>query len=378
MDDELFESLLYQEESAYLDFKRDQYPFDKATDKQKSKLLKDLLAFANSWRRADAYILIGVEEVRGGRSKVVGLQEHLLNRNLQQFVSSKTNRPLEFDYLPYNFHDLQVGILRIPLQERPLFLPKSYGKVEANKVYIRRSDATGIANPDEIARMGISHVREGLTEQPTLELQFADVENRVLLGQNLKLHSSILTLPMMEEIPLFYSEYANIAFGENRNYYRDIAIYLKETKLLNSIGSHVKNAGKILAENVFISMSIPKHSELVLISEEEYPDTPSTSRFHVPTGIPLLARQGNLSLHEHHNRLSIEINVGNIQPGAEAWSDSSFYIGARKNHIVTFETTTVANNLAEPQRTNLTVEITVSDKQFGRQDLNDFLECDRQ
>jgi predicted HTH transcriptional regulator len=73
MNAELFESLLYQSESEVLDFKVDQYPFEAATDVQKSELLKDILAFANAWRRSDAYILIGVEEVRGGRSIVRGM-----------------------------------------------------------------------------------------------------------------------------------------------------------------------------------------------------------------------------------------------------------------------------------------------------------------
>ena len=64
MNAKLFEGLLYQTESEVLDFKIDQYPFEAATDVQKSELLKDILSFANAWRRSDAYILIGVEEIR--------------------------------------------------------------------------------------------------------------------------------------------------------------------------------------------------------------------------------------------------------------------------------------------------------------------------
>ena len=64
MNEEQFEGLLYEDESSTLDFKRDQYPFQGETPDVKSELLKDILAFANSWRRSDAYILVGVEEVR--------------------------------------------------------------------------------------------------------------------------------------------------------------------------------------------------------------------------------------------------------------------------------------------------------------------------
>ena len=68
----LIESLLYQSEGTALDFKKEQYSFQKATDEQKSELLKDILAFANSWRQNEAYIVIGVEEVVGGRHIPVG------------------------------------------------------------------------------------------------------------------------------------------------------------------------------------------------------------------------------------------------------------------------------------------------------------------
>jgi hypothetical protein len=59
MNNELLERLLYEEESNTLDFKRDQYPFVKASDNEKSELLKDVLGFANAWRRSEAYIVIG-------------------------------------------------------------------------------------------------------------------------------------------------------------------------------------------------------------------------------------------------------------------------------------------------------------------------------
>ncbi len=98
MNAQLLENLLHEEKSATLDFKRDQYPFIKATDAQKSELLKDILAMANVWRQTDAYILIGVDDVRGGRSIPVGIprSDHLLDHQLQQFVHGKTNRELSF------------------------------------------------------------------------------------------------------------------------------------------------------------------------------------------------------------------------------------------------------------------------------------------
>ena len=76
--DSALEQLLFENESPTLDFKREQYAFEGASDVDKSELLKDILAFANSWRRSDAFILVGVDENPNGRSTVIDVAEHLL------------------------------------------------------------------------------------------------------------------------------------------------------------------------------------------------------------------------------------------------------------------------------------------------------------
>ena len=122
---EIVEQLLYASEGNDLDFKRDQYPFDGANDEDKGELLKDILAFANAWRRTDAYILIGVDEVPGGgKSTVVGISSHIDDANLQQFVSSKTQKPLTFSYQALLIEGKDVGVITIPIQERPFSLKK--------------------------------------------------------------------------------------------------------------------------------------------------------------------------------------------------------------------------------------------------------------
>jgi hypothetical protein len=94
--EKLIQSLLYEEESDVLDFKRHQYRFTNSSPIEKSELLKDILAFCNAWRRADAFILIGVEEVKGGESSVIGITELLDDAQIQQFVGGKTQRPVSF------------------------------------------------------------------------------------------------------------------------------------------------------------------------------------------------------------------------------------------------------------------------------------------
>ncbi len=167
MNTTLMEELLNEDESSTLDFKRDHYPFEKATDEQKSELLKDILAFANAWRRTDAYILIGVEDVKGGRGKVIGVTAHFDDASIQQFVNSKTNRPVTFSYEVFPFETIQVGIFHLPLQDRPIYLKKDFGKLKQREIYIRRSSSTDTADPDEIAKMGTLKIREVLGELPS-------------------------------------------------------------------------------------------------------------------------------------------------------------------------------------------------------------------
>lgn len=99
IDNTLIENLLYSEEGVDLDFKRDQYKFLKASEEEKAELLKDIMAFANSWRKTDVYVLIGVKEVKGGKSDVVGIIDEIDDAQIQQFVNTKTQKPITFSYI---------------------------------------------------------------------------------------------------------------------------------------------------------------------------------------------------------------------------------------------------------------------------------------
>ena len=147
LDSKHLEALLHEAEGTALDFKSSQYPFENATEEEKSELLKDILAFANSWRRTTAYILIGVEEVKGGRSKIVGVEKHLDDASLHQFVNGKTQRPVEFSYQAIPMGETTIGVIEIPLQERPTYLKKRYGKLKEREVFIRDGSSTRPATP---------------------------------------------------------------------------------------------------------------------------------------------------------------------------------------------------------------------------------------
>lgn len=165
MNDTLMEQLLNDEESSWLDFKEKQYLFNKTDfaglsfttkqiEEEKSELLKDILAFANATivEGKDAYILIGAQEVKGGRSILKGISKHFDDADLHQFVNSKTRNRIRFSYKAYPFESVQLGIIQIPVQEQSTFINNNYGKLKGNVVYIRDGSSTVEVRPDELAQ----------------------------------------------------------------------------------------------------------------------------------------------------------------------------------------------------------------------------------
>ncbi len=351
MDTQLLESLLYQNESEALDFKVAPYPFDYATNEQKGELLKDILAFANAWRQTDAYILIGVEEIRGSRSVVRGISTHLLNQNLQQFVNSKTNRPVSFSYSGVTFEGLQIGVLTIPLQDRPVYLLKEFGRLKANTVYIRRGDTTDEASPDEVLRMGST---AGLVRgQPVLELEFADLQTRDKLGTRIELVSPSLQVPSPESLPRYGKPprtFQGIPMDppdmRNPDYYREIAVYLRETTFLCPVGLTITNSSTNVAEQVVVALELDVGG-ITVLGEGDKPPFPATSR--MPQAHPTRPRQPErVEVGKFGEIYEVRTYMGTVQPGTTASSNEAFYIGARQTTVAPGKVMISANNLRIP------------------------------
>ncbi len=163
-------ALLQRSEGDTLDFKRDNYRFKNGSDDDKSELLKDILALANAWKATDGCIIVGVEEVNGKAASLPGVVPELNDSNVQQFVNSKTNRPVAFAVEHVDHQGTPLTIIRIgQKQPRPIFLNKSYGRLKKNVVYIRHGSSTEEASPDEIAEMA---KQEAVANAPDVEVRF--------------------------------------------------------------------------------------------------------------------------------------------------------------------------------------------------------------
>jgi hypothetical protein len=266
MTNDLFENLLYEEEGATIDFKREQYRFAKASDDEKSELAKDILGFANAWRRTKAYILVGVEEVRGGKSNVVGISasEHLDDHALQQFMNYLVNTPVRFNYRAFSYEGKQVGIFVIDEdQQRPIHLTRNYGKLAKNEVYVRRGSSTDPnkpASPTEIAQMGVGRPRE----RAELLVEFAEVEKDDAIGTRLEMTCEFCSIPARDDIPRLSDQQDPFGLGNrdysqihNSNYYRELAEYEFLTRLCRAARLTVKNVGVVPANNVRVELVVP-------------------------------------------------------------------------------------------------------------------------
>ena len=150
---DLLNMLRYKSESTDIDFKSAQYRFNSGTEADKSELLKDILAIANSWRDGTGYILLGFKDQRPHPAEVVGIQDSIDDSRIQQFVNSKVKPKLTFRYEEHLYEEKTIGVIIIPKQKRPFYLASPYGKLKSNVVYVRRGSSTDEAEPVETIAM---------------------------------------------------------------------------------------------------------------------------------------------------------------------------------------------------------------------------------
>lgn len=356
MDSNTIENLLNEDESNYIDFKQGQYRFEGASEEEKSEILKDILAFANAWRRTDAFILIGVKEVKGGRSQVIGITDHFDDAAIQQFVNSKVQKPIQFSYIAFEFEEKQVGIIKIPVQERPFYLKQKYGKLKPNVVYLRRGSSTDEAEPDEIAKMGIALASSAQSQIPNVDCEFANPITRILYGKEIEVTSIVLILK--EPIQNFSPKQNNFAIASigsspNRNFYRELYQFYEYQSLLKNVSIRLKNTGNVTAFNARVEISIVE-DDLLFVHKSDFPDRPQKyfnylASINDRVSFPGIAQIGSrLSIDKNGVGWLIVINFGNIQPKAEDWLEEPIFIGSRKPQDVRFEAIIYADNAPYP------------------------------
>lgn len=370
----IIEELLFEEESSTLDFKQEQYAYANAEDYQKSELLKDILAFANAWRRNDAYILIGVEEVKGGKSIVLGIDNDLDDADLQQFVNSKTQRPLIFEYKNTLIDGKRIGIIKIPINERPIYLNKDYGKLKKHSVYIRRGSSTSVATPDEVAKMGASSQSE--RNIPILKLAFANVDTKLCNGENFNTTSKVLKLPENTEIPDYQENKSYHSFDVlesrrtiNKNYYRELVNFYYSKTIRQPISFCISNISDFTATDIKIEMIVDNNQNSIhFVMEDELPKEPHASYDYLsnlpnmkflPEHMAEMQNKPDITIKHIGSTWHMDILFQKVRPGQTVFTKDTLYFYSTKSEEVNFTYNIFADNLPSPIEGNLSISVQV-------------------
>jgi len=345
----LISQLIFEAESTALDFKEEQYPFENASDEEKSEFLKDILAFANSFRRVDAYILIGFRKRSGREAKVLGINKSLDDASIQQFVNSKTQKPIEFSYEELEYKGVRVAIIKIPLQRRPFYLKRNFGKLKKETVYYRLGSSTAIATPTIIAEMGQDEVIDKL-KSPQLSIEFFDFKSGEGLGNEISLRIILFNVPKKEEIPNYplQREFSLGPMFYNKDYYREITDYYFLLGRTRKVGFRVKNSGDGVANSVRLEVKISDESDsFIFFDEESFPDEPSNLLAGRITSV-FIHKDQDLFVSKRGNEWLIHGEFGKIQPKRTAELKSPFYMGSHQDDLLKFKALVFSEDLDNP------------------------------
>ena len=374
----LIDRLLREDESTALDFKGEQYSFQESSVSKKAEFLKDLLAFANSWRRTTAYILTGVVERKGGSSEVTGISDELDDASLQQFVNSKTQRPLQLSYRSTEHGGRLVGVFEIPVQRRPVYLKKDYGKVEKGIVYVRRGSSTAIVSPDEIAEMGASGLGQ---PRPTLELMWAEIDKRVVLSSPCEIVSRILAPKLSIGPRTAPTRPRGLTFASlplNENYEKEIIEFTFLMNYLQPVGFRLANIGDGVARNILFVGCVEKGSAVQVVSWEDRPRRPVRNTWEgLGEDITPLAEQlrkkPEPTVKEFDTEWEISVEFGDIRPGERVWSSVPILVATSRAKVIEVKGQLKGDNLSKPISVALQIVSSVEERIMAISDVEKYL-----
>ena len=362
------ESLLHMPEGPTLDFKREQYRFAKAPREDKAELLKDIMAFANTQRNRTAYILIGVDEVAGGHNEVIGVDDHPDDASFHQFVNGRTNRPVVFDYSKHDVNGKSVGVISIPVQQRPVYAEKRVGRVKINEVYIRDGSSTRPASPDEIAAMGRGN-------PPKLQADWGDATRRTDYPPGYVLRNTGLKLP--DEFQTWDGTSGHYDFESlARKLGVDPAMYeghkfttIREMAMYRPLGLRLYNNSGSVGENVRFTATLEDKKHVRL----KQPGNAASLRRH---------RERSERIEQNHRRLQsvrsgrgieISVEVGDIRPGEYVWAGHGTQFSTKISGTLIWKVCFVADNLPEPIECLLPLQVEYEERYIQPQDLKSIL-----
>lgn len=368
----LIESLLLEEESHVLDFKQGQYRFKRdsspeLTEKNRSELVKDLVAFANTERTQPAFILIGVKEVKGGRSEVIGITEHLIDDDLHDFMNKRTQRPVVFSYAPFEIRGREIGVIEIPVQNRPVFLTKDYGELHANLVYIRDGSATRTATPYEIQEM--------MSPTPThIVVNWIDSFSSEIVPQDLTVRNKLL-YPVLREDDVVLSPspirdpMSILGPRRNRNYPAKLIEYAFFENLCVPLGLRIYNKSRTTGKEICFEGTVAKRDGLTVL--RRLPDFPKefTDNLFVGSLTTDFTDPPRIQLLESDDSWDVFVEFGNVRPGEAVLTRNHLLFGLSSSGIMQMKGRIIGENIPEPLECSLDVRFTTENRPMTPDDI---------
>ncbi|MDT7376085.1 AlbA family DNA-binding domain-containing protein [Citrobacter freundii] len=360
----LLNMLRYKSEGTDIDFKSAQYRFTNGSENDKSELLKDILAIANSWRDGTGYILLGFKDQRPNPAEVVGIHDSIDDSRIQQFVNSKVKPKLTFSYEEHLYEGKTIGIISIPKQKRPFYLTSAYGKLKSNVVYVRRGSSTDEAEPVETIAMGYED--NGRAEMK-IELSLRTPDN-----DTLPLNFNRTYLHFTEEFPDFERPSKPLGpfdmpsvsgiYRDNRNFFREYAEYIRINKALIMLRLVLLNRSGVQLSNSKVELTIETiDSHVHVIAESDLPEKPKPTRNTLDFGTiksgPLFNRDNKLEIIEGAQSPECHIRLGSLLPGEQASSELIAVLPEGPGHM-RIRLRVLGGELATPIEQEFAVETT--------------------
>lgn len=129
--------------------------------------------------------------------------------------------------------------------------------------------------------------------------------------------------------------------------------------LLTSVGFWLRNSGATTAQDVHVQMRMPKVAGVVQLDEATHPK----NRWDVGATI-----RSKLELQERGEDQVLTIKAGKLQPKAEVWIPEHWYIGSSRSCRLPIEASVFADNLPNPRKFDLTIDIDVVEREYHVED----------
>ena len=378
MNNELFAELLRRGEGIDVDYKSKQYRFigEKGPDaeKVKSKLLKDVLAFANAERTRNAFILVGVKD-EDGECEVVGINpsDAIDDAKIQEFVESKANKPVPLRCYSHEHEGKHVWVIEVIGGDPPYFVPKDdYGEVRNRIAYTRRGSKNVPLSPDDLIAIGRRQVRTEVEvvslslrlEKPGTETpeELVEIKSR-WVEYPTRIPDYTTDIWTDDGSPLGNIRYMP-AIGKSRSFLRDVAEFIQVQQFFTASRLCVRNTGMAGAIGVVVTLTYDKN--LWVMPEKEYPNEPSDSVVGNITPIADQLRASNVT--GDPDRREIVVTIGDVNPGLSIYSDL-IYIGSQIDGEAKITFTATAANLPNPIVSEAVVKVIAEEVEFDLDDV---------